>query len=521
MSHDRFTTQDLTRLAERGISPEDAREQLERLNRPPEYVRLVRPCTVGDGIEVLDDDRVAELHDVHARATREGRFSKFVPASGAASRMFRELVWFRSAEDAPADLAAARRLAEERPGGEAAVLVTVLDNLRRFAFREDLEWLFRARGEDLWALVEDGRYHELLDGMLGRHGLNYAGLPKGLLKFHDYPDGARTPFEEHLVEAAGHARDGGDRCRLQFTVSPDHRDAFRQRLAEVRDRLQQRLGVKFDVEWSEQDPSTDTLAADADGEPVRDADGGLVFRPGGHGALIRNLSRLDGDVVYLKNIDNVQPDRVKPTTIAWKRALGGLLVELQQRAAESIDRLRHAGRDALESALSPVGRVLHISLNGRPDRDAARDEILRRLNRPLRVCGVVRNTGEPGGGPFWVRERNGLVTVQIVESAQVDPDEDEQQAIFRSSTHFNPVDLVCGLKDPQGQPYDLERFVDHDAVIVTRKSVDGSHITALERPGLWNGAMAGWNTVFVEVPLETFSPVKSVVDLLRPEHQPA
>lgn len=520
MADCRFNDGDRQALDSRGISLDEAERQLDLLNGPTRYLRLVRPCTIGDGIEVLTAEKVDALQSVHAAASSEGRLSKFVPASGAATRMSRELIWYRSGAGCDESWDSIRHQATDGSSSEARLVVEFFENLNRFAFRDDLEWVLKSRGENLHAMITEARHREVLDALLGSYGLDYSRLPKGLLKFHAYPDGARTPFDEHLVEAAGYARSGNDRCRLHFTVAQDHLEAFRMRLAEVRDRFGGRLGVAFDVDWSTQEPATDTLAVDSDGNPVRDAAGALLFRPGGHGALIHNLGQLDGDIVFLKNIDNVQPDRVKPVTIAWKRALAGMLVQLQKRTAAAIERLRADETRPLEIVMSPVGPMLHISLNGRPNHHATRDELICRLDSPLRVCGVVRNTGEPGGGPFWVRGRDGIVTVQIVEGAQVDPADAEQQSIFRASTHFNPVDLVCGLRDASGQRYDLDRFVDPDAVIVTEKSVGGSHITALERPGLWNGAMAGWNTVFVEVPLETFSPVKSVMDLLRPAHQP-
>ncbi len=521
MSPSGFTATDRLQLERRGIGEEEAAAQVARLRNPPGHVKLVRPCTPGDGIETLTDSRVEALQQIHAAAAEAGRVSKFVPASGAATRMFQELLWFTSGGGQGRSWDSLVTEAASSPGGEAAVVVSFLEQLDRFPFVEDLDWVFRSRGESLATLRREHHVGQLLDGLLGENGLNYARLPKGLLKFHGYPDGARTSFEEHLIEGADHARGPGGRCRLHFTVSPGHEQAFRLKLAEVRDRHSTRLGVTFDVDWSHQDPATDTLAIDAAGEPVHDAAGRLLFRPGGHGALIRNLQRIDGDIVFLKNIDNVQPDRVKPTALRWKRALAGFLVELQDRAAKAIQRMQHAeGRAELGQSLADVGATVHVALNGQPDPAAARDELVGQLDRPLRVCGVVRNTGEPGGGPFWVRGADGVIGVQIVESAQVDPDDAEQQAIFRSSTHFNPVDLVCGLRRPGGgEAYNLAKYIDADAVIVTQKSLAGAPITVLERPGLWNGAMAHWNTVFVEVPLETFSPVKTVMDLLRPEHR--
>jgi len=525
MSVATFSEDDRGQLAERGISLEEAERQIALFRRPTSYVRLERPCTIGDGIEAIPPVSVPELHAAHARAASEGRFLKFVPASGAASRMFRELLHFVHGGGAGLGWTQVVELA--RAGDpDASTLLTFVENLKRFAFVGDLERVVRERSADLHALARAGEFRPILEALLDDSGLGYAGLPKGLLGFHVDDHGARTPFEEHLVEGADHARGGDGASRIHFTVSPEHEQAFAALLDKVAGRYAKRLNTEFRIDYSVQKPSTDTLAVGLDNQPLRDADGKLQFRPGGHGALIENLDDLKGDLVFVKNIDNVQPDWRKSATLEWKKTLAGHLVVLQRSAFEALGRLRSgADRDeTLTSAMSDVGRRLHMELNGHPRGRSAlekRSFLIDRLDRPIRVCGVVPNTGEPGGGPFWVRGGDGRLSLQIVESAQVDPHDAEQQRIFRSSTHFNPVDLVCGVRDSAGRPFDLRRFIDRDAVIVTQKSAAGRDLKALERPGLWNGAMAGWNTVFVEVPLATFSPVKSILDLLRDEHQPA
>jgi hypothetical protein len=513
---------DHAQLTARGLSVEEAENQLSRFRRPPNYARLIRPATVGDGIEVIDSSRVSDLVELHRQAADSGRFAKFVPASGAASRMFRELLYYQRGPGRGSEWAAVE--AEAANGGEAAgTLRRFVADLDRFAFRDQLAGLLADRDLDLAALAAAGRYGPILDGLLEADGLDYRELPKGLLAFHRYAEGPRTPFEEHLVEAAGHARGPDGRCVLHLTVSPEHMARFQQRLEEVRNAYESRFGVRYAVDFSVQKPSTDMLAVDLRDDPFRDAEGRLRFRPGGHGSLIENLNELDGDLIYIKNIDNVQPDHLKDVPLEWKRVLGGLLVQIQRSAFESVQRLSgEKVQDRLVSEmLQGVGHRLHVELNGNRSSSAAakRRFLLDRLNRPIRVCGVVRNTGEPGGGPFWVRSNDGTVTLQIVEASQVDPDDEEQQQIFEASTHFNPVDLVCGVRDGRDRSFDLHRFVDSEAVTISVKSSDGHDIKAQERPGLWNGAMAGWNTIFVEVPLQTFSPVKSVVDLLRPEHQ--
>jgi hypothetical protein len=523
MSEIELTDADREQLAAVGISTREAQRQLRLLASPPSFQRLVRPAVVDDGIVRIPTEGVAELHAMHAQAARECRLTKFVPASGAATRMFRELLAFHAGDDRGTTWDDVKRQAATGQAA-AAALETLLAEIRRFAFHDVLEALVHQEGEELDLLAEDGAYSEILDALLGPQGLNYAQLPKGLLKFHAYPDGCRTAFEEHLVEAADYVMDADGTCRLHFTVSPEHQPAFDSLLDAVRGRFFARYGARLDVGFSVQKASTDTLAIDVDDQPIRDDSGRLLLRPGGHGALIENLNDLAGDLVFVKNIDNVQPDWRKGATLDWKRTLAGYLLQLQRRAFDYITRLRTP--DVSDDMLDETERFAREQLNVASGptggtRDARREALLDRLDRPLRVCGVVSNTGEPGGGPFWVCQSDGTIDLQIVEGAQIEPGNDEQQAILRDSTHFNPVDLVCGVRDVDGRPFDLPRFIDPDAVIVTEKSTAGRTLKALERPGLWNGAMSRWNTVFVEVPLETFSPVKSVLDLLRPEHQPS
>lgn len=479
-----FSPADLSQMAELGIDPAEALRQIELFRNPPPFTRVLRACRVGDGIRKISKASEPWLLARFEEAVRRGRIAKLVPASGAATRMFKELL---------ADL---NNGAEGEPPPEVR---TFLDNLPRFAFYEDLAGL-------------EGR-RTILEHLLTEKGLNYAELPKGLLKFHRYPDGPRTPFEEHLVEAADVTRDEEGNCRLHFTVSPQHRERFEALLEEVRARYEARHDCRFDVSFSHQQRSTDTIAVDPENLPFRQDDGSLLFRPGGHGALLSNLADLGWDIVLLKNIDNVVPDGRKPLVNGWKKALSGYLLALQERIFRVLERLE-ADPAALEEASKLVEEELSRPIPAGVDR---RDFVLDALNRPLRVCGVVRNQGEPGGGPFWVEDERGQLSIQIVESSQIDPKVREK--MLAGSTHFNPVDIVCALRDRHGAPYDLHRFVDPTTVFISSKSHEGRPLKALERPGLWNGAMAGWNTVFVEVPDETFAPVKSVLDLLRPEHQ--
>jgi len=372
-------------------------------------------------------------------------------------------------------------------------------------------------------LLATGQYQELFSYLLTPRGLNYANLPKGLIQFHRYADHTRTPFEEHLVEAASYTQDAAQIARVHFTVSPEHQTVI---AAYIRQRLPryEQNGCSYDITYSVQKPSTDTIAVDHDNRPFRDVNGSLVFRPGGHGALLENLNDLKGDIIFVKNIDNVVPDHLKTDTYRYKKALSGYLITLQDELFKHVGRLQQALLDPL--ALAEAYTFAREKLFLHPSQDllqanasAQRAFLLQKLNRPIRVCGMVRNTGEPGGGPFWVQDQPGAISLQIVESSQVNMKSPEQRAIWQSATHFNPVDLVCGVRDCQGQVFDLHRFSDPATGFISIKSKDGRELRALELPGLWNGAMAEWNTVFVEVPLSTFNPVKTVYDLLRPEHQ--
>jgi hypothetical protein len=484
----RFSEAQKAQLRERGISEDEARRQLALLATPQAYVELVRPCRLEDGIETIPIEQQEALILVHEDASRQGRCSKFVPASGAATRMFQEVL-----------------------SGQGSG--TLLHDLEKFAFADDVRAELTFRGHDLEALRGAESAVEIVDAMVGADGLGYATIPKGLIPFHRYAGGARTAFEEHLVEAAGYVRDGDGVCRVRFTVSPEHLHGFRLLAERALPEYERARSARFDLAFSTQKASTDTVAGSPSGGPFIADDGGLVLRPSGHGALLENLAELGGDVVFIKNIDNVQTDATRDDTLRWKKILGGRLVDLQREVFLHVARLRSRPADPLhvDEAAAFARRVLGVEGNGA--------ELLRVLQRPLRVCGVVRNTGEPGGGPYWARLRDGRVTRQIVETAQVDMSSDSQRAAVSDATHFNPVDLVCGVLDVDGRGFDLRAFTDPGCVIVTKKSYQGRELLALERPGLWNGGMAEWLTVFVEVPIGTFTPVKTVTDLLRPEHQ--
>ncbi len=450
-----FSAQDLEQLQARGISVEKAEAQLECFRNGFPELDIVAPASTKKGILAPKRAEQEEYIAAWQQYLAEGhKILKFVPASGAASRMFKNL--FQYLED----------------GIETPFIQDFLAYKDQFAFGPQLAG---KEGQDAV------RY--LLNDM------HYGELPKGLLLFHKYRDGARTPALEHLVEGALYcaepAKDGEKpTVYLHFTVSHDHLPLFRQHIAENLPKFEEKYNVKYDVTFSEQLPSTDTLAANPDGTPFRTKDGKLLFRPGGHGALIENLNQQDADIVFIKNIDNVVPDRLKKDTIRYKQILAGVLVTEQKRIFEALK----------DPNLS--------------------DEERAKLNRPIRVCGVVKNTGEPGGGPFLVREADGSISCQILESSQISDPE-----LMKQSTHFNPVDLVCAIRDYEGKPFDLPKYVDPQTGFISNKSKDGKELLALELPGLWNGAMSRWNTIFVEVPVSTFNPVKTVNDLLREQHQ--
>lgn len=525
--HYELTAKDRADLQARGISPETIATYIRQFQQGFPPIQLERPCTLGDGIARIPTE-TARLARLHAEAAAAGRLSKFVPASGAASRMFQLPLSFFQQPELLSNSTLDRKAAEG--DADCQTFQRFVGQLDRFAFAQDLRTVLHRDGLTLEGLLSQGQYHMLLTSLLTPAGLNYANLPKGLVPFHAYGDHSRTAFEEHLVEALEYVRDASSVARLHFTVPAPHRHAIQTYLDRVRYRYARR-GAQLDIAYSIQKPATDTIAVDSDNIPVRDSAGALVFRPGGHGALLENLADLQGDIIFIKNIDNVLPDRLKPDTYQYKKLLCGHLLHLQQQAFSHIARLKALlpsesddARSAVDAARTFAQDQLSLALPQDFERAAMpyqRDFLIAQLDRPLRVCGVVKNTGEPGGGPFWVRQADGTTALQIVESSQVDMTNAEQRACWQASTHFNPVDLVCGVGDSRGRPFPLAQFVDPATGFISEKSKDGRSLRALELPGLWNGAMAHWNTVFVEVPGSTFHPVKTVMDLLRPEHQPA
>lgn len=520
-----FSNSDLQELAVRGITKEKILAQIEIFKEGIPPAKLIKPCTVGDGITVISSAEEERLTGLYRNAAASGRAMKFVPASGAATRMFHLLLAVM--HDYP-DLEAKRLQKMAQQGNkDIQQFQQFFQNLRKFAFHDQLKAFLEDRGSDIEVLISNKNYKEILTALLNPEGLNYADLPKGLIKFHQYKTGLRNPFEEHLIEAAAYTRDREAIAHIHFTVSAPSgsEDDEISYIESIRKHYEEQEEVQFELSYSTQKKSTDTIAVDHDNRPLHDADGTLHFRPGGHGALLENLNELQGDIIFIKNIDNVVPDRLKPETYRYKMLLGGLLVKLQNELFGYLEQLTSGEVDdsSITEMFRFAGEQLSISIPREIENGTQKNQVkflFNRFNRPLRVCGMVKNQGEPGGGPFWVEFPADTPSLQIVESSQLDKDDPEQLEIWNSSTHFNPVDLVCGVRDFRGQPFDLMEFRDPHGGFISRKSKNGKEVKALELPGLWNGSMAFWNTVFVEVPIITFNPVKTVFDLLRDEHQP-
>lgn len=518
-----LTPADRKQLRRRGITEEAVHEQIETFKQGIPFTTLNRPCTAGDGIIVLQPDDLERLTGVYAVAAATGRATKFVPASGAASRMFGFLSACLQRGEPITESNLTARAAQ---GDEVCrACLQFIHSMQHFAFYDKLRRVMADNGVVPKQQMTRGTYKAFLDYLLTPQGLSYTDLPKALLAFHRYPDYDRTPFEEHLVEATAYVQDDHARAHLHFTITPTHYDAVMAHYEAVRGRYEQ-MGVRFEVTFSTQEPATDTIAVDLDNQLFRDRDGRLVFRPAGHGALLGNLQALGGDLVFIKNIDNVVPDHLKAETVLYKKALGGLLVEVQKQIFAFSGKLeRQTPSDAELNEMLAFARQT-LSCVPPPGlktagKQAKADYLGNIFNRPLRACGMVPNAGEPGGGPFWVQHADGSQSIQIVETSQIDMRDAGQCAALEAATHFNPVDLVCAVRNAQGHPFDLAQFTDPKTGFISQKSHQGKALKALELPGLWNGAMAHWNTVFVETPISTFNPVKSVLDLLRPQHQPA
>jgi hypothetical protein len=520
MEQFKLDNNDMAQIKAIGLTADQIHHQLSTLAHGAPYTHLVRPCTVGDGIWRLSKDQIHQALKLYETAATGKKLIKFVPASGAATRMFKHLTaaYHRLLSDAPVSSAS--------DGHADPKLIDFANNCHKFAFYETMERSLAQTGRHFGTLLADHNFLPILEHLTSDNWLDYTALPKGLIKFHRYGTDTRTAFEEHLVEGAGYARTREGGCAIHFTVSPQHQEKIVSFLEQSLPVYENRFKTRFHLSFSTQRNDTNTIAVDMENRPFRQPDGNLLFRPGGHGALIDNLNSLDADVVFIKNIDNVAHERYLSEIVEWKKILCGLLIEVQQQVFYFLEQLHGlpSSPESVEHITEFVQKTLSRAL---PDTfDAGTLESKQRilidlLNRPLRVCGMVPNAGDPGGGPFWTKEANGETSLQIVETSQIDSDNPHQREIAGGATHFNPVDLVCGIKNWRNEPFDLSRYVDDQAVFIANKTEDGRQIKALELPGLWNGAMAFWNTVFVEVPPVTFNPVKEVTDLLKKGHQPA
>jgi hypothetical protein len=512
----------LEQILQSGVHELDLLKQLYLFRTGMPFIQLSAPCTVANGtIQRLSEDSVLHYLELANAAIAQGRVTKFVPASGAATRMFKSILAVLHA-DKEVSLQMLQKRADKQ--SDYRFVLHFVQNIRSFAFFEHLTRKLQADGFDIESLIQQGNFHTILRYVIENIGLGYAQLPKGLILFHTYisPEGilqARTAIEEHLIEALNYTQDAEGTSRIHFTISPEHEEKVRLHL----NSLQGLYPKNLEITLSEQKDSTNTIAVTPENEPFLTEDG-LHFRPAGHGALLENLNDICADIVIIKNIDNVVPDRLKSLTYQYKRILCGVLVELQNEIFLSLKALEfeNISRDkVLGIAEFATNKLFWKPIQSLESLEITevKNLLFQYLNRPLRVCGMVKNSGEPGGGPFIVRHKDGSHSLQIVESAQINLSDVIQKEIFESSTHFNPVDVVCGLRDFKGNQFDLLEFRDDETGFISVKSSNGRELKALELPGLWNGSMAHWNTIFVEVPSETFNPVKTINDLLKPEHQ--
>jgi hypothetical protein len=506
-----FTEKDQQQIKAHGLELSTVEQQIRHFEEGFPPSKLVEPALEGNGLKIVDEDELSSLSDVYAAYAKNHKVVKFVPASGAATRMFKNLFSFRSSYD-HSEAAYEKLVADQSQGS----MFDFFKRLEYFAFYDDLKVAFKSSGTDLAEAHLKREYNQILDYLLDDKGLGYGSLPKGLLKFHNYEGGARTPVEEHMVEGSQYATSMGEEVHLHFTVSPEHQSRFEAHVAEIQPVYEKEFGVTIHVTYSIQKPSTDTIAVDMNNQPFREADGTLLFRPAGHGALLENLNDIDADMVFIKNIDNVVPDHLKPDTITYKQVIGGIMADIQTRLFGYLEQL---DKGVSIEEMTEIQNFANEHLGIKVDSNISREELKEILNRPIRVCGMVKSEGDPGGGPFWVEGEGGSITLQVVETAQINLKDSDQKEVFGKATHFNPVDIVCGTKNYKGEKFDLMKYRDPSTGFITQKSKDGKDLKAQELPGLWNGSMAHWNSIFVEVPVSTFNPVKAVTDLLLPAHQ--
>ncbi|MDT0689928.1 DUF4301 family protein [Salegentibacter sp. F188] len=514
----KLSEKDTAQINKKGISVQEVEDQVEIFKRGNIKVDISEAATAGKGIFAFSDKEKEEFIKLYDSKKKELDVIKFVPASGAATRMFKALHNFVDEFDPGKE--GLRSYLDRKENENLQRFFEKIDDLPFYSLAIDYA---RKNNENFDKLSHDERHLVIVKNILFEEGLDLGNYPKGLVPFHKYRSGLRTAFEEHLIEAADFIAVDGV-ANVHFTISEDHQDRFKKEFENIKERAEEKTGVKFKVSFSFQDPKTDTIAVDDNNEPFRTTEGELFFRPGGHGALIENLNNQKADLAFLKNIDNVVTEENIAEVVHYKKMLGGKLLKLQEKCFEILEKLDsgNISEDEIKEISEFLQNELFRSLEAKFDGLSSEEKIKYlkdKINRPLRVGGMVKNEGEPGGGPFLVRDENGEISLQIIEGAQIDQDNPEQVKTAREATHFNPVDLVCGLKNYKGESFDLNDYVDPKTSFIADKTKDGKPLKALERPGLWNGAMAKWNTVFVEVPVSTFNPVKSVADLLKESHQ--
>ena len=512
-----FSSSDKQQINKKGLEIETVNYQLSCFERGFPYLKIVNSASISSGILKFSKSEEQNLVRLYEDNISSFRVVKFVPASGAASRMFKSLIELLSAGQNPDKSTPHDNKLDPRQE-------EIFSRIESFAFIDDLNFALSEEGFELDKLLKEEQYSTISRFILKSQGLNYENLPKALIKFHFYPGFSRTSLEEHLADAAFFAVDENGVANLHYTISPEHEPLFRKKLSDVISQYEKTYNVKFNIGFSFQKPSTDTIAVDMDNKPFRLSDQSFFFRPGGHGALIDNLNELDYDLVFVSNIDNVAPERMKEVIVHNKKLLGGVLIHYEQRISKYLKQLDARAKvtaDLIQEVRGFLDTDLNIynELAGSYNQEELIEYFRKKLNRPIRVCGMVRNVGEPGGGPFFAQNEDGTTSLQIVESSQIDLEVSENKIIFENASHFNPVDLVCKLTDYKGTKFDLLEYRDMQTGFISQKSKDGRDLKALELPGLWNGAMSDWNTFFVEVPITTFNPVKTLNDLLRPEHQ--
>ena len=514
-----LTQKDIEQVHSKGLTSKTIKTQIENFIKGFPYLDIVGPAKPIQHIKTFDNTQIKELIKKYNSQAPEKRIVKFIPASGAASRMFKNLFAFMHEAKNSNDQNTILNQKQYKD------VLKFFNQINKFPFYDKLKQTLASENQDMDKLLQQEKYDVILEYLLTPKGLNYGELPKALLPFHRYKTHTRLSLEEHLVEGVYYACDKNNRVYLHFTVSPEHLDAFKETLNKLVPKYEKHFGVTFYIGFSSQKESTDIIAVDMSNQPIRTEDGSLLFRPGGHGALLDNLNEIYADLIFIKNIDNVVPDHFRDTTYIYKKVLGGYLLQLQEQVFEFLYQLNNEPEKVnTEEVRLFIEEKLGFIFNDNDYSELRRvekvDLLFDTLNRPIRVCGMVKNQGEPGGGPFCIRDENGNISLQIVEKAQIDTKKEDQRNYLESSTHFNPVDIVCSMYDFKGEPFDLKDFVNPKMGIISHKSKNGKKIKAQELPGLWNGAMANWNTAFVEVPIITFNPVKTINDLLRKEHQP-